>query len=51
MSVEKNYWPTELETAGLVWVIKKVRHLIQSSEKTVGATIWSGATVKSWISQ
>jgi hypothetical protein len=24
---EKNYWPTELETAGLIWVIKKVRHL------------------------
>lgn len=29
---EKNYWPTELETAGLVWTVKKVRHLIESSK-------------------
>jgi hypothetical protein len=28
---EQNYWPTELEVSGLVWVIKKVRHLIESS--------------------
>ena len=31
-AAEKNYWPTELEMAGLVWTIKKVRHLVQSSE-------------------
>lgn len=30
-AAEKNYWPTELEIAGFVWVIKKVRHLIESS--------------------
>ena len=24
---ESNYWPTELEIAGLVWVLKKIRHL------------------------
>ena len=28
---EKNYWPTELEIAGFVWVVKKVRYLIESS--------------------
>lgn len=29
---ERNYWPTELEVAGLVWVIKKIRHMVESSE-------------------
>ena len=29
---EKNYWPTELEIAGFVWVVKKVRHLIELSK-------------------
>jgi hypothetical protein len=32
---EKNYWSTELETTNLIWIIKKVRHLIQSSKKSV----------------
>lgn len=32
---EKNYWPTELEIAGFVWVIKKVRHIIESSKAKV----------------
>ena len=32
-SAEKNYWPTELEVAGVVWVVKKTRHLIESSLK------------------
>ena len=30
-SAERNYWPTQLELAGMVWVIKKTRHLIESS--------------------
>jgi hypothetical protein len=34
-TAEKNYWSTELETTNLIWVIKKVRHLIQSSKKSV----------------
>lgn len=29
---ERNYWPTELEIAGFVWVVKKVRHIIKSSK-------------------
>lgn len=32
---EKKYWPTELEIAGLVWTIKKIRHLVESSERPV----------------
>jgi hypothetical protein len=28
---ETRYWPTEPETAGLIWVIRKTRHLIESS--------------------
>jgi hypothetical protein len=33
--VERNYWSTELKIAELIWVIKKVRHLIQFSKKSV----------------
>lgn len=32
---EKNYWPTELEIAGFVWVIRKVRHVVESSRVKV----------------
>ena len=32
-SAEQNYWPTELEVAGIVWVVKRVRHLIDSTRK------------------
>lgn len=31
-NAEKNYWPTELEVAGIVWVIRKIRHLVESTE-------------------
>jgi RNase H-like domain found in reverse transcriptase len=30
---EKNYWPTELEVACLVWVLKKIRHLVEAAEE------------------
>ena len=30
---ELNYWPTELEVAGLVWVVKKVRHMVESTKR------------------
>ena len=29
---ERNYWPTELEIAGIVWVVRKIRHMIESSK-------------------
>ena len=34
-TAERNYWLTELEIAGFVWVIKKVRHLVESSRAHV----------------
>lgn len=30
---ETRYWPTELEIAGLVWVVKKTRHLIEAAHR------------------
>jgi hypothetical protein len=35
ISAKKNYWLIELKTVELIWVIKKIRHLIQSSKKSV----------------
>jgi hypothetical protein len=32
---KKNYWFIELKTVELIWVIKKVKHLIQSFEKSI----------------
>ncbi len=29
---ETRYWPTELELAGIVWVLRKIRHMIESSK-------------------
>ena len=34
-TAEKNYWPTKLEIAGFVWVIKKLRHLVESFRASV----------------
>ena len=34
-TAERNYWPTELEIAGFVWAIKKVRHMVESSKNPV----------------
>lgn len=31
---ERRYWPTELEMAGLVWVVKRIRHMIESAKAT-----------------
>jgi hypothetical protein len=30
---EQNYWPTELEVAGLVWTVRKRRHLSEDSDR------------------
>ena len=32
-TAEHNYWPTELEIAAIVWVVKKTRHMIESNQK------------------
>lgn len=34
-SAETKYWPTELEMSGLVWAVRKLRHLIQASKHTI----------------
>ncbi len=34
-AAEKNYWPTELEIGGFVWVIKKLRHLVESFRASI----------------
>lgn len=32
---ETRYWPTELEIAGIVWVLRKTRHMVESAPRTV----------------
>ena len=32
---ETRYWPTELELAGIVWVLRKVRYIIKSVLETI----------------
>lgn len=32
---ETRYWPTELEIAGIVWVLRKIRHMVESAPRTV----------------
>ena len=34
-SAKTRYWLTELELAGMIWVVKKVRHLIESTASPV----------------
>ena len=34
-NTERNYWPTELEIAGFMWVIKKICHLVKLSKYKV----------------
>ena len=41
---ETRYWITELETAGLVWMIRKLRHWIETARRTVGFTDHSAIT-------
>ena len=44
---ESVYWPTELEMAGMVWVVRKVRHTIESSSTNTPTVIYTdhGANV------
>ena len=32
-NTETRYWPTELEVAGLVWLVRKICHMLESAEK------------------
>lgn len=31
---ESKYWPTKLEMAGLVWVVRRIRHIIEAAKHT-----------------
>lgn len=35
IAAKKNYWPTELEIARFVWVIKKLRYLVKLLRQNV----------------
>ena len=45
-STETRYWPTEFELAGLIWIIHKIKHLIETSKNVIifytdyGAALW-----------
>lgn len=32
---ERNYWPTELEVAALVWIVRQARHILESVDHEV----------------
>ncbi len=32
---ETRYWPTEMELAGVVWVLTKIRHMVDTAPKTI----------------
>ena len=32
---ETRYWPTEMELGGVVWVLSKVRHMVETAPKTI----------------
>ena len=32
---ETRYWPTEMEVGGIVWVLGKTRHLVETAPKTI----------------
>ena len=49
ISVKHNYWPTEMKTAKLIWVVWKTWHLIESvSEKTIIFTDHSVTIFIAW---
>ena len=39
-SAETRYWSIELEIAGIVWVLKKVRHIIEASDQSITIIIY-----------
>jgi hypothetical protein len=43
---ERNYWPTELEVACLVWTIRRIRHLVDASEHPTVVVTDHAATLR-----
>jgi hypothetical protein len=35
ISIEKRYWSTKLKMTDVIWIVKKIRHLIESSKKSL----------------
>jgi hypothetical protein len=35
ISTEKRYWSTKLEMTNVIWIVKKIRHLIESTRKSL----------------
>src|SRR5438045_2961768 len=44
-SAEMRYWPTELETAGCMWVVRKIWHLIELNRKPPAIIFMDHATI------
>ena len=44
-AAEMNYWPTELKMTALVWIVKKIRHLIESFKFSIVVQIDYSATM------
>lgn len=50
-SAETRYWPTELEVAGLVWLIKKARHLLEGGTREKATTIFTDHSAATFIAK
>lgn len=48
---ERKYWPTELETAALVWVVRKMRHMIETSGQTKTTVIFTDHSATTTIAK
>ena len=42
---ETKYWPAELEMAGLVWVIREIRHMIEITKTEKTAVIFTNNAI------
>lgn len=50
-AAEKNYWSTELEVAGLVWLVKKARHLLDGGSRRKVVTIFIDYSAATFIAR
>ena len=42
---EIKYWPTKFEMAGLIWVVRKIRHMIKATKTEMTTVIFTDYTV------
>ncbi|KAJ5090186.1 hypothetical protein N7532_008870 [Penicillium argentinense] len=50
-AAERNYWPTELEVACLVWVLRKIRHMVQAAPPHLPVVIYTDHSSTTPIAQ